>query len=91
LYRERIELGFIHKSDVLANLSGGLKRGTAWMGNTEARGKINLETLLGWEATSPYIQYHSQLGSKFNREYFNKTAIGFWALLRVVRWRTSSQ
>lgn len=75
LYREGIELGFTHKSDVLTNLSGGLKRGTVWMGNTEARVKMNLEMLLGWEATSAYIQYHSQLGSKFNRDYVDSFVI----------------
>lgn len=75
LYREGIELGFTHKSDVLTNLSGGLKRGTAWMGNTEASVKMNLEMLLGWEATSAYIQYHSQLGSKFNRDYVDSFVI----------------
>lgn len=52
LYKEGVELGFTHKSDVLSNLSGGIKRGTAWMGNTEARVKMNLDRLLGWEATS---------------------------------------
>lgn len=75
LYKEGIELGFTHKSDVLSNLSGGVKRGTAWMGNTEARVKMNLEMLLGCEATSAYIQYHSQLGSKFNRDYVDSYVI----------------
>lgn len=75
LYRNGVELGFTHKSDVLTNLSGGLKRGSAWMGNTEARAKMNLEILLGWEATSAYVQYHSQLGSKFNRDYVDSFVI----------------
>jgi len=75
LYKEGVELGFTHKSDVLSNLSGGIKRGTAWMGNTEARVKMNLDRLLGWEATSAYIQYHSQLGSKFNRDYVDSFVI----------------
>ena len=75
LYGKGVEFGFTHKSDVLSNLSGGIKRGTAWMGNTEARVKMNLEMLLGWEATSAYIQYHSQLGSKFNRDYVDSFVI----------------
>lgn len=70
-----IELGFTHKSDVLSNLSGGIKRGTAWMGNTEARAKINLEKLFGWRASTAYIQYHSQLGDKFNRDNVNSFVI----------------
>lgn len=39
------------------------------MGNTEAGVKIDFEELLGWGATTAYIHYHSQLGSKFNRDY----------------------
>lgn len=74
-YNSGVELGFTHKSDVLSNLSGGVKRGTVWMGNTEARLRMNLETLLGWDATTAYIQYHSQLGSKFNRDYIDSYVI----------------
>ncbi|MBK9162028.1 MAG: carbohydrate porin [Nitrosomonadales bacterium] len=75
LYNEGIELGFTHKSDVLSNLSGGIKRGTAWMGNTEARVKMDLEKRLGWKSTTAYVQYHSQLGSKFNRDYVDSFVI----------------
>jgi len=69
LYDKGVSLEFTHKSDVLSNISGGIERGTAWMGNTEAGAKINIEKLLGWDATTAYIHYHSQLGSKFNRDY----------------------
>ena len=69
LYSKGVLLEFIHKSDVLANTSGGIKRGAAWMGNTEAGVRIDLEKLAGWGATTAYIHYHSQLGSKFNRDY----------------------
>lgn len=69
LYNKGINLEFTHKSDVMDNVSGGIKRGAAWMGHTEARMKMDMEKLLGWDATSAYIHYHSQLGSKFNRDY----------------------
>lgn len=69
LYNKGISLEFAHKSDVLNNGSGGIKRGAAWMGHTEARINMDLEKLTGWDATSAYIHYHSQLGSKFNRDY----------------------
>jgi len=69
LYNKGINLEFSHKSDVLDNTSGGIKRGAAWMGHTEARIKMDMEKLAGWDATSAYIHYHSQLGSKFNRDY----------------------
>jgi porin len=69
LYSKGISFELVHKSDVLASTSGGIKRGSAWMGNTEAGVKINFETLAGWDATTAYIHFHSQLGSKFNRDY----------------------
>lgn len=69
LYNKGITLGFTHKSDVLDNLSGGIKRGAAWLGHTEARMSMDLEKLAGWEAASAYLHYHSDLGSKFNTNY----------------------
>lgn len=69
LSQRGVSLGFSHKSDVLANLSGGIARGTAWLGHTEASIDMDLEKLLGWDGTSAYIHYHSQLGSKFNANY----------------------
>lgn len=35
LYDKGIAVELIHKSDVMAVVSGGIKRGSAWMGNTE--------------------------------------------------------
>lgn len=69
LYNKGINLEFTHKSDILAVTSGGIKRGAAWMGHTEARINLDLEKLAGWDATSAYLHYHGQLGSKFNRDY----------------------
>jgi porin len=69
LYNKGIDLGFTHKSDILSNTSGGIKRGTAWMGYTEARASMDMEKLAGWNDTTAYIHFHSELGSKFNRDY----------------------
>ena len=69
LYNKGVSLEFTHKSDILANTSGGIKLGTAWLGHTEARIKMDLEKLAGWNATTAYIHYHSQLGSQFNTKY----------------------
>src|ERR1700693_3495571 len=69
LYNKGVSLEFTHKSDIMADISGGIKRGTAWMGHTEARIKMDLDKLWGWDSTTAYIHYHSQLGSKFNRDY----------------------
>lgn len=69
LFLKGIEIGLTHKSDVVANVSGGIKNGTVWIGHTEARLNLDLEKLLGWEATTAYLHYHSDLGSKFNTNY----------------------
>ncbi len=69
LCNKGINFGFTHKSDVLSNMDGGTQRGTAWMGHTEARVNMDLDKLLGWEATTAYIHFHSDLGNKFNRDY----------------------
>jgi porin len=69
LYKTGVDVGLTHKSDFLANVSGGLKRGSAWIGHSEIRAEFDLEKLLGWDATSAYFHYHSDLGSKFNTHY----------------------
>jgi porin len=69
LYKKGIEFGIVHKSDVLLNTSGGIKRGTAWEGHTELGLSLDFEKMLGWNSTTAYVLYHSQLGSKFNNYY----------------------
>lgn len=69
LYKLGIDIGLTHKSDVLSNVSGGLKRGSAWEGHSEIRANFDLEKLLNWDSTSAYIHFHSNLGSKFNTHY----------------------
>ncbi|MCE9633421.1 MAG: carbohydrate porin [Methylophilales bacterium] len=69
LYKKGIDIGLTHKSDVLSNINGGIKRGTAWEGHTEARLTLDLEKVLGLNATTIYLHYHSDLGSKFNNYY----------------------
>lgn len=69
LYKKGIDIGLTHKSDLMANTSGGLKRGTVWLGHTEARLTLDLDKLWGWNSTTAYVHYHSDLGSKFNSNY----------------------
>ena len=69
LYKKGIDLGFSHRSDFLANTSGGVKRGSAWLGRTDARLSLDLEKLWGWSGTSAFVGYQSLLGSKFNTHY----------------------
>jgi porin len=74
LYKKGIDLGFTHKSDFLANISGGLKRGSAWLGHTEARLTLDLDKLFGWNDATAFVLYHSDLGSKFNTHYVGSFA-----------------
>jgi len=69
LFQKGVEIGITHKSDVVANVSGGIENGTVWIGHTEATLGLDLEKLLGWDATTAYFHYHSDLGSKFNTNY----------------------
>lgn len=69
LYNKGVTLEFDHKSDVMSNVSGGYRRGSNWMGETEARATFDLQKLLGWYKTTGYIHFHSQLGSRFNTNY----------------------
>jgi porin len=74
LYKSGVEIGITHKSDVLANVSGGLKRGSAWLGHTELRADFDLEKLFDWDSTNFALLYHSDLGSKFNTNYVGSVA-----------------
>ncbi len=66
LYRQGITIEPVHKSDVVANTAGGLKRGASWLGHTDFKIKFDLATLWGWNATTIYLHYHSDLGGKPN-------------------------
>ena len=69
LYKKGINFGFTHKSDFMANTSGGLRRGSVWLGHTEARLTLDLDKLWGWNSATIYVLYHSNLGSKYNANY----------------------
>ena len=69
LYDRGITVDLTHKSDVMSVVSGGIKHGSAWMGNTEAGVQMDLDKLLGWEVATAYIHIHSQLGGKFDRDH----------------------
>lgn len=69
LYKKGLAIGATHKSDWLANVSGGIENGSAWMGHTEFRLDMDLEKLFGWSSTTAFVLYHGDLGSKFNSHY----------------------
>jgi porin len=69
LYQKGVDIQFVHRSDVLSNLGGGIKTGTHWMGNTESTVAIDLDKLAGWQGFSMFFDFHSHLGGKFNQEH----------------------
>lgn len=58
-----------HKSDMLANTSGGAARGAVVLMNSEAAVNMDLDKLAGWTGTSAFIQYHVQHGNKSINNY----------------------
>jgi porin len=64
-----IHLDFTHRSDVVGNLQGGIKRGGSWLGYTDARIRLDLDKLIGADGWGAYVQYHSELGGKPNAHY----------------------
>lgn len=74
LYDKGVELGFNHKSDLLANTSGGVARGGAWLMNSEFSASFDLDKLAGWQGGSAFIQYHVQHGNKSINNYSGSLA-----------------
>lgn len=69
LHEKGIDISLAHKSDFMGNVSGGIRRGLNWMGYTEAGFNFDLDKMLGWNATTVYVHYHSELGTQFNTKY----------------------
>lgn len=61
-----VTLEFTHRSDLVANMGGGLRRGDAWLGYTDARALLDFDKLHGWPGLTAYLHYHSALGDKPN-------------------------
>ncbi|HEY0664432.1 MAG TPA: carbohydrate porin [Gallionella sp.] len=58
----RIEL--THKSDLLSNTSGGIRKGSAWLAHTEVAASVDLDKHRGWAGASAFIHYHVQHGNQ---------------------------
>ena len=74
LYDKGVAVELTHKSDMLANTSGGVSRGAVWLMNSEAAVSLDLDKLAGWDATSAFIQYHVQHGNKSINNYVGSFA-----------------
>lgn len=69
LYDKGVTVELTHKSDMLANTSGGVARGAVVLMNSEAAVNMDLGKLAGWDATTAFIQYHVQHGNKSINNY----------------------
>lgn len=74
LYDKGVAVELTHKSDMLANTSGGASRGSVWLMNSEAAVSLDLDKLAGWDAASAFIQYHVQHGNKSINNYVGSFA-----------------
>jgi len=64
LYDKGVAIRLTHKSDMLANISGGVSRGSSWLAHSEAKANLDLGKLAGWDATTAFVHYHIQHGGK---------------------------
>ena len=88
LYDKGITVEFTHKSDMLSNTSGGIRRGSVWLANTEAAINMDLGKLADWDATTVFIQYHVQHGDQ--TKDFNGAYVGSFAGVSNIETGTST-
>jgi len=69
LYDKGITVELTHKSDILANTSGGVARGAVVLMHSEAAVNMDLGKLAGWDATTAFVHYHVQHGNKSINNY----------------------
>lgn len=69
LYDKGVTVELTHKSDMLANTSGGVARGAGVLMNSEVAVDLDMNKLLGWDATTIFIQYHVQHGNRSINNY----------------------
>ena len=66
---EAVDFDAVYKADVMSNVAGGIKRGTAVLGNLDLKLTLDAEKLLGWRGGSIFVQGLSSLGGKPNADY----------------------
>ncbi|HEX5364138.1 MAG TPA: carbohydrate porin, partial [Gallionella sp.] len=88
LYDKGVSVDITHKSDLLANTSGGRARGGVWLMNTEAAVGLDMDKLAGWRGGSAFVQYHVQHGDQ--PKNFNQTYVGSFAGVSNIETGTST-
>lgn len=56
----------LYRADVMATLSGGLKRGTTALGNLDVKADLDLDRLIGWQGVSVGLHGIASHGGKPN-------------------------
>lgn len=69
LYDKGVTVELMHKSDMLANASGGVARGAVVLMNSEIAVNMDMGKLAGWDAATALIQYHVQHGNRSINDY----------------------
>lgn len=69
LCEKGVTVELVHKSDMLANTSGGIARGAVVLMNSEAKLGVDLDKLAGWEGVSAFAHYHVQHGNQSINNY----------------------
>jgi len=69
LYDKGVTVELSHKSDALANVSGGAARGGVVLMNSDAAVSVDMDKLAGWAGGSAFVQYHVQHGNQSINNY----------------------
>lgn len=64
-----VTVEFKHKSDMLANTSGGVARGAVVLMHSEAILDMDMDKLAGWKGASAFVHYHVQHGNQSINAY----------------------
>lgn len=87
-YDKGITVDLTHKSDMLANTSGGIKGGSVWLANSEIALNMDLGKLAGWDAATAFFQYHVQHADQ--TKDFNGAYVGSFAGVSNIETGTST-
>ena len=69
LYEKGVSIELSHKSDALANVSGGVASGGVVLMNSDAAASVDMGKLAGWIGGSAFVQYHVQHGNQSINNY----------------------
>ena len=86
LYEKGVSIELSHKSDALANVSGGVASGGVVLMNSDAAASVDMGKLAGWIGGSAFVQYHVQHGNQSINNYAGSFAGVVATVRRYSRW-----